>query len=107
MKMMQWMMYLMPVIFFFMFNEYSAGLNFYYFISLFCSAAIMWTLRKTTNDEKLLQILEARYEQNKNNPKKVSGLAARMQALQEYQQREQEEIKRRREELERRKKGKK
>ena len=107
MKMMQWMMYLMPVIFFFMFNEYSAGLNFYYFISLFCSAAIMWALRKTTNDEKLLQILEARYEQNKNNPKKVSGLAARMQALQEYQQREQEEIKRRREELERRKKGKK
>ena len=107
MKMMQWMMYLMPVIFFFMFNEYSAGLNFYYFISLFCSAAIMWTLRKTTNDEKLLQILEARYEQNKNNPKKVSGLAARMQALQEYQQREQEEIKRRREVLERRKKGKK
>lgn len=107
MKMMQWMMYLMPVFFFFLFNEYSAGLNFYYFISLFCSAAIMWTLRKTTNDEKLLQILEARYEQNKNNPKKVSGLAARMQALQEYQQREQEEIKRKREELERRKKGKK
>lgn len=62
---------------------------------------------QTTNDAKLLQILEARYEQNKNNPKKVSGLAARMQALQEYQQREQEEIKRRREELERRKKGKK
>lgn len=105
MKMMQWMMYLMPVIFFFMFNEYSAGLNFYYFISLFFSAAIMWTLRKTTNDEKLLSILEARYQENKSNPKKMSGLAARMQALQEYQQREQAEIKRKREELERRKKG--
>ena len=82
MKMMQWMMYLMPLMFFFMFNDYSAGLNFYYFVSLFFSAAIMWLLRKTTNDAKLLAILEARYEQNKNNPKKVSGLAARLEAMQ-------------------------
>ena len=83
MKMMQWMMYLMPIMFFFMFNDYSSGLNFYYFISLFFSAAIMWTLRKTTNDEKLLAILEAKYQENKNNPnKKASGLAARLEAMQ-------------------------
>ena len=83
MKMMQWMMYLMPVMFFFMFNDYSSGLNFYYFISLFFSAAIMWTLRKTTNDEKLLAILEAKYKENKSNPqKKTSGLAARLEAMQ-------------------------
>ena len=83
MKMMQWMMYLMPLMFFFMFNDYSSGLNFYYFISLFFSAAIMWTLRKTTNDEKLLAILEAKYQENKNNPnKKTSGLAARLEAMQ-------------------------
>ena len=82
MKMMQWMMYLMPLMFFFMFNDYSAGLNFYYFVSLFFSAAIMWTLRKTTNDEKLLAILEARYKENKANPKKQSGLAARLEAMQ-------------------------
>ncbi|MBR0047978.1 MAG: membrane protein insertase YidC [Prevotella sp.] len=82
MKMMQWMMYLMPLMFFFMFNDYSSGLNFYYFISLFFSAAIMWTLRKTTNDAKLLAILEARYKENKANPKKQSGLAARLQAMQ-------------------------
>ncbi len=83
MKMMQWMMYLMPLMFFFMFNDYSSGLNFYYFISLFFSAAIMWTLRKTTNDEKLLAILEANYEKNKQNPKrKNGGLAARLEAMQ-------------------------
>ncbi len=93
MKMMQWMMYLMPLMFFFMFNDYSAGLNFYYFISLFFSAAIMWTLRKTTNDEKLLAILEARYQENKNNPKKQSGLAARLEAM----QRQAEELKKQRE----------
>ena len=93
MKMMQWMMYLMPLMFFFMFNDYSAGLNFYYFISLFFSAAIMWLLRKTTNDAKLLAILEAKYEENKNNPKKTSGLAARLEAM----QKQAEELRRQRE----------
>ena len=82
MKMMQWMMYIMPLMFFFIFNDYSSGLNFYYFISLFMSAAIMWTLRKTTDDATLLAILEANYQANKNNPKKQSGLAARLEALQ-------------------------
>ena len=82
MKMMQWMMYIMPLMFFFIFNDYSSGLNFYYFVSLFMSAAIMWTLRKTTDDAKLLAILEANYQANKNNPKKQSGLAARLEALQ-------------------------
>lgn len=96
MKIMQWMMYLMPVMFFFMFNDYSSGLNFYYFISLFFSAAIMWMLRKTTNDEKLLAILEANYKEAKNNPQKMKGLAARLQAMQEQQ-----------EELQRRRNGKK
>ena len=83
MKMMQWMMYLMPLFMFYLLNDYSSGLNFYYFISLFLSAAIMWTLRKTTNDKKLLAILEANYQKNKNNPtKKTSGLAARLEAMQ-------------------------
>lgn len=96
MKMMRWMTYLMPVFFFFMFNDYSAGLNFYYFISLFFSAAIMWTLRKTTNDEKLLSILEARYQENKNNPQKMNGFAARLEAM----QKQAEELKRQREQQE-------
>ena len=82
MKMMQWMMYLMPLMFFFMFNDYSSGLNFYYFVSLFFSSLIMFVLRKTTDDEKLLAILEAKYKENKNNPKKQSGLAARLEAMQ-------------------------
>ena len=82
MKVMQWMMYIMPLMFFFIFNDYSSGLNFYYFVSLFMSAAIMYTLRKTTDDAKLLAILEANYQANKNNPKKQSGLAARLEAMQ-------------------------
>ncbi len=100
MNMMKWMMYLMPVMFFFMFNDYSSGLNFYYFISLFFSAAIMLVLRKTTNDEKLLAKLEARYKENQNKPKKTSGFAARLEAMQQQA----EELRRQREELERRRK---
>lgn len=87
--------------FFFMFNDYSAGLNFYYFVSLFFSAAIMWTLRKTTNDEKLLANLEAKYEENKKNPKKTSGLAARLEAM----QKQAAEMQRQREELQRKRNG--
>ena len=106
MKMMQWMMYLMPLMFFFMFNDYSAGLNFYYFISLFFSAAIMWALRKTTNDEKLLGILEKRYNTNQNNPnKKTSGLAARLQAIQEMQNKQQDGLRKKQDDLNKKKKG--
>lgn len=106
MKMMQWMMYAMPLMFFFMFNDYSAGLNFYYFISLFFSAAVMWALRKTTNDEKLLGILEKRYNKNQNNPsKKTSGLAARLQAIQEMQKKQQEEVHKKQDDLNKKKKG--
>ncbi len=87
MKLMQWMMYLMPVFFFFMFNKYSSGLNYYYFISLLFSALTMWYLRKTTDDKKLLAKLEENYRANKNNPKrKVGGLAARLEALQKQQE---------------------
>ena len=87
MKMMQWMMYLMPVFFFFMFNDYSSGLNYYYFISLLASALTMWYLRRTTDDKKLLAKLEENYKANKNNPhKKPRGLAARLEALQKQQE---------------------
>lgn len=96
MKVMQWMMFLMPVFFFFMFNKYSAGLNYYYFISLLASALTMWYLRKTTDDKKLLAKLEAYYQENKNNPKKkASGLAARLEALQKQQEALMEEQRRR------------
>ncbi len=102
MKMMQWMMMLMPLMFFFIFNDYSSGLNFYYFVSLFMSAVIMWLLRRFTNDAKLLARLEEKYKENNAQGKKLTGLAGRLQAMQEEQARMEE----RRKELERRRKGK-
>ncbi len=101
MKMMQWMMMLMPLMFFFIFNDYSSGLNFYYFVSLFMSAVIMWALRRFTDEDKLLAKLEARYKENKDSGKKLSGLAGRLQAMQEEQQR----LEAQRRELEQRRKN--
>ena len=89
MKMMQYMMYLMPLMFFFMFNNYSSGLCYYYFLSGLTSILIMWFLRKTTDDAKLLAKLNAYRDQHKNDPKKMSGMAARLEALQKMAEEQQ------------------
>ena len=88
MNMMKWMTYLMPVIFFFSFNSYSSGLNWYYFISGLISILMMWYLRKTTDDDKLLAKLEKRHAERKANvgkKKKTSSIMERLQAMQEKQ----------------------
>ncbi|MBR0045710.1 MAG: membrane protein insertase YidC [Bacteroidaceae bacterium] len=88
MSMMKWMTYLMPVIFFFSFNSYSAGLNWYYFISGLVSIIMMWFLRKTTDDAELLRKLEKRHAERKANvgdKKKTSSIMGRLQAMQEKQ----------------------
>ena len=103
MKMMQWMQYLMPVVFFFSFNDYSSGLNYYYFVSGLISILMMWFLRKTTDDQKLLEQLERRYEERKANNsgvQKTSSMMGRLQAMAEKQQemarKQQEELNKRR-----------
>ena len=88
MKMMKWMTYLMPLIFFFSFNSYSAGLNWYYFISGLVSIIMMWFLRKTTDDAELLSKLERRHAERKasaGDKKKTSSIMERLQAMQEKQ----------------------
>ncbi|MBQ7878902.1 MAG: membrane protein insertase YidC [Bacteroidaceae bacterium] len=85
MKIMRWMMYLMPVMFFFIFNDYSSGLNYYYFLSTIISVGIFIYLRHKINENELLKKMEAYYESNKNNPAKRSNMMARLEALQEQQ----------------------
>lgn len=91
MKMMRWMMYLMPIVFFFIFNDYSSGLNYYYFLSTLISVIIFIYLRHAVKEEELLRKMEAYYESNKNNPAKRSNMMARLEALQQQQQRLMEE----------------
>ena len=90
-KVMRWMMYLMPVIFFFIFNEYSAGLNFYYFLSTLLSIATSIYLRKTINEDELLKKMEIYAEQNKEKFAKRTSMMARLEALQEQQRKMLEE----------------
>ncbi len=86
---MKWMMYIMPLMFFFIFNDYASGLSYYYFISGLLSIFIMWVMRKMTDEKKLLAQLEA----NKREPsqQKPSGLMAKLEALQKEQERLQKE----------------
>lgn len=79
------MMYVMPIMFIFILNDYPSGLNYYYFISSLISVVTMIVLKKVVSDEKVLAQLEA----NKNNPnkKKKSGLMAKMEAMQKEQER--------------------
>ncbi len=77
-------MYLMPLMFLFVLNDYPSGLNYYYFVSTLISVGTMILLRKTTNEAKLLAILEA----NKKDLKqmKKTGFAARLEAMQKQQE---------------------
>ena len=97
MKMMKWMMYLMPVIFFFSFNNYSSGLCYYYFISGLVGIITMIWLRRSTDDKAILAKLEADYEASRNDPSKRktggNNMMARLEALQKEQERLQKQQK--------------
>ena len=86
---MKWMMYIMPVMFFFIFNEYASGLSYYYFISGLIGILTMWIMRRMTDEKKLLAQLEANKKEAK--PGKTSGLMAKLEALQKEQERLQKE----------------
>ena len=86
-KMMKWMMYLMPVMFFFIFNDYAAGLSYYYLLALFFSILQTMIFRWTTDDKKILAQMEANAKK-KASAKPTSGLAARLQKMQQEQLRQ-------------------
>ena len=86
-KMMKWMMYLMPVMFFFIFNDYAAGLSYYYLLALFFSILQTMIFRWTTDDKKILAEMEANAKK-KANAKPRSGLAERLAKMQQEQLRQ-------------------
>ena len=85
MKMMRWMMYLMPLMFLFFFNDYAAGLSYYYFVSLLMTIIQTMIFRWAVDDKKVLAEMEANAKK-KGNQKK-SGFAARLEEMQREQQR--------------------
>ncbi len=84
--MMKWMMYLMPVMFMFMFNNYASGLSYYYFISTLISIAQTYAIRATVDDKKLLAELHAKRNSKAQSPKKKSGFMERLEKMQREQQ---------------------
>ncbi len=79
---MKWMMYLMPVIFLFMLNDYPSGLTYYYFLSLLITILLTLAFRYIIDEDKVL----AKLEENKAKPKKKSGFMARLEEAQRLQQ---------------------
>lgn len=84
-KMMKWMMYLMPIMFLFMFNNYSSGLSYYYFLSLLLSIFQTYMFRLFTTREMVEERMK-NYKEKAGKGKKKSGFMARLEAAQRQQQ---------------------
>jgi YidC/Oxa1 family membrane protein insertase len=77
------MSYMMPVMFLFLFNQYSAGLSLYFFVSTLITILQTYAFRWFTDEEKLL----AQLNENKKKPVKKSKFQERLEQMQKQQQR--------------------
>ncbi len=82
MKGMQTMMYIMPIMFLFIFNSYSSGLSYYYFVATLITILQTWLIRRYVNDEKLLKQIELA----KTKPVKKSKFQERLEQMQKMQE---------------------
>lgn len=82
MKGMQTMMYIMSIMFLFIFNSYSSGLSYYYFIATLITIVQTWAIRKFVNDEKLLKQIELA----KTKPVKKSKFQQKLEEMQRMQE---------------------
>ena len=79
---MKWMMYLMPIFFMIFFNNYAAGLSYYYFLSLLITIAQTYAFRYVIKEEDVRK----KMAENAKKPKKKSGFMARLEEMQKQQQ---------------------
>ena len=84
MKFMKYMMYAMPLMFLFIFNDYAAGLSYYYLVSLFFTILQTMIFRWALDDKKMLAEMEANKKKKAGKPK--SGFMARIERMQREQQ---------------------
>ena len=85
MKFMKYMMYAMPLMFLFIFNDYAAGLSFYYLVSLLITIIQTMIFRWALDDKKMLAEIEANKKKRAGKPK--SGFMQRLEKMQQEQQR--------------------
>ena len=79
---MKTMMYIMPVMFMFILNNFSAGLTYYYFLANLITIGQNLVFKRFIDEEKIMKKLNAK----KNQPAKKSKFAQRLEALQKQQQ---------------------
>ena len=91
MKPMKWMMYLMPIMFFGIFNNYSSGLSYYYMLVNIITFIQMFIFRKMINEDKV----RATIEENKRKPQKKSNFMKRLEEAQKQQAKLQQQQKKR------------
>ena len=91
MKPMKWMMYLMPIMFFAIFNNYSAGLSYYYMLVNIITFIQMFIFRKMIDEDKVRETIE----KNKKKPQKKSGFMKRLEEAQKQQAKLQQQQKKR------------
>ena len=73
-------MYLMPLMMLFFFNNYASGLSLYYFVSNLLTIFLMLVIKNYIIDDKKIH---AKIEENKKKPKKAGGFSARLQKAME------------------------
>ncbi len=71
---MKMMLYIMPVMFLGIFNNYASGLSYYYFLANLITFAQMFIMRRFVDEDKL----RAKIQANKKKPKKKSGFQKRI-----------------------------
>ena len=74
---MQTMMYIMPVMFMFILNKYSAGLTYYYFLANMITIGQNYLFKQFIDEDELLKKLESK----KGKPKKKSKFQQRMEDM--------------------------
>ncbi|MBQ9577210.1 MAG: membrane protein insertase YidC [Muribaculaceae bacterium] len=79
------MLYLMPMRFFFWFNNYASGLSYYYFIALLITIAQTYISRMFVTEDKVRATIAA----NSAKPKKKSKWMQRLEEAQKMQQQQQ------------------
>ena len=73
-------MYLMPLMMLFFFNNYASGLSLYYFVSNLLTIFLMLVIKNYIVDDAKIH---AKIEENKKKPKKAGGFSARLQKAME------------------------
>ncbi len=74
---MKWMMYLMPILFLGFFNNYSAGLSYYYFLSNVFGFGQQYLFKAFLDEDKI----HAQIQENKKKPVKKSNFQARLEQI--------------------------